>query len=381
MCSRRSPRTTARSGGARRSSTSPARRWTRSRSGSETRTAATSGCATGRRGSRRSSARWSRTASRTPSASFSRRTSARSPSPATSRRSPTGSSSTAARIEFEHIPSYHDAPGLIEAFAARVAEGLSRWPEAERERVHVVFSAHSLPQRVLASGDPYDAQCRETALLVAERAGLSDERWSWSYQSAGRTAEPWAGPDLGEHLEELAGAWSPRRRRRAGRVRLRPRRAPLRRRRSRARDRGRARDAARAPTRAERRPCVRRGARRARPRASCTLAGGGSRRMKVVVVGGGIAGLAAARRLEALIPGVEVVLVERTERLGGKLLTERVGRLRDRGRRRQLPLAQGAGRRACARSSDSRTSSSAGGPRTRAPSSGAVASFIRCPRG
>jgi protoporphyrin/coproporphyrin ferrochelatase len=107
-------------------------------------------------------------------------------------------------IEFEHVPSYHDAPGLVEAFAARVGEGLSRWPEAERERVHVVFSAHSLPERVLAAGDPYDAQCRETAALVAERAGVPDARWSWSYQSAGRTPEPWAGPDLGEHLEELA---------------------------------------------------------------------------------------------------------------------------------------------------------------------------------
>ena len=108
------------------------------------------------------------------------------------------------RIDFEQVPSYHDAPGLIEAFAARVADGLTRWPEAEREHVHVVFSAHSLPERVLSTGDPYDAQCRETAKLVAERAGLPAERWSWSYQSAGRTPEPWAGPDLGGHLEALA---------------------------------------------------------------------------------------------------------------------------------------------------------------------------------
>jgi ferrochelatase len=108
------------------------------------------------------------------------------------------------RIEFEHVPSYHDAPGLIEAFAGRVGEGLSRWPENEREGVHVVFSAHSLPERVLAAGDPYDRQCRETARLAAERAGLRGERWSWSYQSAARTPERWAGPDLGEHLQELA---------------------------------------------------------------------------------------------------------------------------------------------------------------------------------
>jgi ferrochelatase len=109
------------------------------------------------------------------------------------------------RIRFEHVPSYHDASGLVEAFASRVEDGLSRWPEAERERVHVVFSAHSLPQRVLDAGDPYGEQCLETARLVAARAGLPDERWSWAYQSAGRTPEQWAGPDLGDHLRALAG--------------------------------------------------------------------------------------------------------------------------------------------------------------------------------
>jgi ferrochelatase len=108
------------------------------------------------------------------------------------------------RIDFEHVASYHDAPGLIEAFAARVEDGLARWPDGEREHVHVVFSAHSLPERVLASGDPYGEQCLETARLVAERAGVPGEHWSWAYQSAGRTPEPWAGPDLGEHLETLA---------------------------------------------------------------------------------------------------------------------------------------------------------------------------------
>lgn len=107
-------------------------------------------------------------------------------------------------IAFQHVSSYHDDPGLIEAFAARVAEGLARWPDDERHRAHVVFTAHSLPERLLANGDPYGVQCTETARLVAERSGLDGERWSWSYQSAGRTPEPWAGPELGEHLAELA---------------------------------------------------------------------------------------------------------------------------------------------------------------------------------
>ena len=111
-----------------------------------------------------------------------------------------------AQIRFEHVASYHDDPGLIEAFASRVEDGLSRWPKDERDRVHVVFSAHSLPQRLLSSGDPYGEQCLETAALVAERVGLVHDHWSWAYQSAGRTPEPWAGPDIGEHLIHLAAS-------------------------------------------------------------------------------------------------------------------------------------------------------------------------------
>jgi len=109
-------------------------------------------------------------------------------------------------IAFEHVLSYHDRPQLIEALAARVLDGTSRWPEGERDRVHVVFSAHSLPARILQAGDPYDRQLRETARLVAERAGLPDDRWSWSFQSAGRTPEPWLGPQIEDHVADLAAA-------------------------------------------------------------------------------------------------------------------------------------------------------------------------------
>jgi ferrochelatase len=107
-------------------------------------------------------------------------------------------------IQFEHIASYHDAPPLIQALTERVQNGLARWPAVERDEVHVVFSAHSLPERILKMGDPYDKQLRETAQLVAERAGLSPDRWSWSYQSAGRSPEPWLGPQIEEHLPALA---------------------------------------------------------------------------------------------------------------------------------------------------------------------------------
>jgi protoporphyrin/coproporphyrin ferrochelatase len=108
------------------------------------------------------------------------------------------------KIDFCHVESYHDAPGLIQALANRVCEGIHRWPEAKRDSVHVIFSAHSLPVRIMKMGDPYDTQLRETARLVAEKAGLREGQWSWSYQSAGRSPEPWLGPQLEEYLPELA---------------------------------------------------------------------------------------------------------------------------------------------------------------------------------
>lgn len=109
-----------------------------------------------------------------------------------------------AAIDFEFVGAYGDAPGLIDAFAARVRSGLSEWPDYERPNVHVVFSAHSLPVSIREAGDPYESQLLETARLVAAAAGLADGQWSWSYQSAGRSPEPWLGPQLPEHLKELA---------------------------------------------------------------------------------------------------------------------------------------------------------------------------------
>jgi ferrochelatase len=64
-----------------------------------------------------------------------------------------------------------------------------------------VFTAHSLPARVLDDGDPYRDQLLETSLLVAEAAGIDD--WSFSFQSASPTGEPWLGPDILDHLADL----------------------------------------------------------------------------------------------------------------------------------------------------------------------------------
>jgi len=100
-------------------------------------------------------------------------------------------------FRYERIESYHDHPLLIEALSKRVKAGLS--PD-----VHVIFSAHSLPVRIIKEGDPYESQLHETAALVAAQVGLAADQWSFCYQSAGRSPEPWLGPQLDEHIEALA---------------------------------------------------------------------------------------------------------------------------------------------------------------------------------
>ncbi|WP_420453998.1 ferrochelatase [Rubrivirga sp.] len=107
-------------------------------------------------------------------------------------------------MEVRYVDAYYDADLLIEAFADRVRHGIEEFPEAERDDVHVVLSAHSLPVRVLAQGDPYQDQLWTTARLIAERAGLREDQWSWSYQSEGRSPEPWLQPQLEDHIPALA---------------------------------------------------------------------------------------------------------------------------------------------------------------------------------
>jgi protoporphyrin/coproporphyrin ferrochelatase len=101
---------------------------------------------------------------------------------------------------FVFIDSWHDQPGLIEALAAGTAEAIARFPDPTR--VRVLFTAHSLPARIVGAGDPYPEELARTAALVAERLGL--ESYDFAYQSAGRTDEAWLGPDLGDELRRLA---------------------------------------------------------------------------------------------------------------------------------------------------------------------------------
>jgi protoporphyrin/coproporphyrin ferrochelatase len=97
------------------------------------------------------------------------------------------------RAELVFVERWGEEPGFLDVLADRV-RGTDR---------HVVFTAHSLPARILDEGDPYRDELLETSRLVAERAGVED--WSFSFQSESATGEPWLGPDILDHLATLAG--------------------------------------------------------------------------------------------------------------------------------------------------------------------------------
>lgn len=107
----------------------------------------------------------------------------------------------AGRLELALVRSWWDHPKFLEAVAGRVTQALQAFPTPSA--VQVLFTAHSLPQRILASGDPYPDQLRASAQAVAQRSGL--RTWHCAYQSAGATAEPWLGPEAGALMTELAG--------------------------------------------------------------------------------------------------------------------------------------------------------------------------------
>ena len=97
-------------------------------------------------------------------------------------------------IEFVSIGAWYEAPGFLELIAERVNDALATIPDERHDTTEVIFSAHSLPQRVVEQGDTYAEQLRESAEIAAELADLSSYDVAW--QSAGRTPDPWLGPDI-----------------------------------------------------------------------------------------------------------------------------------------------------------------------------------------
>ena len=97
------------------------------------------------------------------------------------------------------IDSWHLEPAYLDFLAASLAQTRAEMPEHH----HVLFTAHSLPERALVD-DPYPDQLRQSATAVAERVGLGPwADWAIAWQSAGRTPEPWRGPDVLEVIGDL----------------------------------------------------------------------------------------------------------------------------------------------------------------------------------
>jgi ferrochelatase len=102
---------------------------------------------------------------------------------------------------FHFVEHWHDYPLFRALIAERIRAALAKFPPAAQDKVTVLFSAHSLPEKILAQSDPYVDQLRESAAGIAHMLGLHDHRFC--FQSAAPTPEPWLGPDIVDYLEEL----------------------------------------------------------------------------------------------------------------------------------------------------------------------------------
>ena len=112
----------------------------------------------------------------------------------------------APNVQVDFIENWHDHPGLVEAFRERVATSLARVQAEACGPVPVIFTAHSVPEKTIQDGDPYEQQVRETAALVAKALGLKE--YSVAFQSQGMTNEPWIGPTVESLIDQsVARGW------------------------------------------------------------------------------------------------------------------------------------------------------------------------------
>jgi protoporphyrin/coproporphyrin ferrochelatase len=103
----------------------------------------------------------------------------------------------------EFVESWHDHPSLIAAFAEKFRVGWDRACSEVSARVPVIFTAHSVPQRTITEGDPYETQTEDTARLVAQQAGLASEDWMFAFQSQGMSGGAWLGPTVENTILKL----------------------------------------------------------------------------------------------------------------------------------------------------------------------------------
>ena len=108
------------------------------------------------------------------------------------------------RLEAALVRSWWEQPSFLDAVGDRVTQALQRFPKPSA--VQVIFTAHSLPERILKAGDPYPEELKASAAKVAERMHPPLKDWRFAYQSAGATSEPWLAPDAEEVITEMARA-------------------------------------------------------------------------------------------------------------------------------------------------------------------------------
>ncbi|MBW3112060.1 ferrochelatase [Bacillus sp. MCCB 382] len=99
------------------------------------------------------------------------------------------------------VESWYDEPKFIQYWVDRVKETYAGMSDDERSKAVLIVSAHSLPERILQSGDPYPMQLEETAKMIAEGAGVTEYAVGW--QSEGNTPDPWIGPDVQDLTRDL----------------------------------------------------------------------------------------------------------------------------------------------------------------------------------
>jgi protoporphyrin/coproporphyrin ferrochelatase len=104
-------------------------------------------------------------------------------------------------FDLPYAKCWHHNDKWRDMMATLVREGLEQFPPETRDEVTVVFSAHSLPERIRTWDDPYERQLLESSEDVARRVGIKD--WRFAFQSAGHTGEPWLGPDIVDFLQSL----------------------------------------------------------------------------------------------------------------------------------------------------------------------------------
>ena len=109
-------------------------------------------------------------------------------------------------MKFDFVESWHDQPRLIQSFAEKLSAGLAGAEKEYGKAPPVIFTAHSVPERTILQGEPYEEQTKHTARLVAAAAGLDRSAWRFAFQSQGMSGGTWLGPTVEQTILQLKAA-------------------------------------------------------------------------------------------------------------------------------------------------------------------------------